>query len=153
MAPQLRAGTEDAAASICALLQSAGLPTEDLTTSNPQFVIAYDTGRIVAVGALQAFGVSALLRSVAVAHHLRGTGLGRIVVRDLERIAGLDGVEQLFLLTQTAQRFFEHQGYRVIDRQSVPQNVQGSAEFRTLCPASAVCMAKELMQRGPSGPS
>jgi protein-tyrosine-phosphatase len=71
-----------------------------------------------------------------------------MVVRDLERVAALDRIEQLFLLTQTAQRFFEHQGYRVIDRQSVPRDVQGSAEFRSLCPASAVCMAKDLTQRG-----
>jgi amino-acid N-acetyltransferase len=148
MLPQLRAGADGDTASICALLERAGLPTDDLLTSNPQFVIAYDTDRIVAVGALQPFGSRALLRSVAVAHDRRGTGLGRMVVRDLERVAALDRIEQLFLLTQTAQRFFEHQGYRVIDRQSVPRDVQGSAEFRSLCPASAVCMAKDLTQRG-----
>jgi hypothetical protein len=48
------------------------------------------------------------------------------------------------LLTQTAKRFFEHQGYRVIDRGEAPKDVQGSEEFRVLCPASATCMAKTL---------
>jgi len=148
MAPQLRAGTERDAAGIRALLESAGLPTDDLLTSNPKFVVACEDDRVVATGALQRFGASALLRSVVVAADVRGLGLGRIIVRDLERVAQLDRVEQLFLLTQTAQRFFEHQGYRVIDRQSVRQDVQGSAEFRSLCPASAVCMAKGLTQRG-----
>jgi len=117
MAPQLRAGTERDAAGIRALLESAGLPTDDLLTSNPKFVVACEDDRVVATGALQRFGASALLRSVVVAADVRGLGLGRIIVRDLERVAQLDRVEQLFLLTQTAQRFFEHQGYRVIDRQ------------------------------------
>jgi hypothetical protein len=32
----------------------------------------------------------------------------------------------------------------VIERIDVPQDVQGSEEFRSLCPASAVCMMKRL---------
>jgi amino-acid N-acetyltransferase len=147
MSSQLRAGTVQDAASIRALLESAGLPTDDLLTSNPLFVVACDNDRVIATGALQRFGTSALLRSVVVAPDLRGSGLGRTIVQDLERLAQSSRIEQVFLLTQTAQRFFEHRGYRVTDRQSVPHDVQGSAELRSLCPASAVCMAKTLTQR------
>jgi len=43
-----------------------------------------------------------------------------------------------------AQRFFEHQGYGAIERQSVPQAVQQAEEFRSLCPTSATCMSKTL---------
>jgi GNAT superfamily N-acetyltransferase len=82
--PQLRAGTEGDAASIQALLESSGLPTDDLLSSNPRFVVACDNDRVVAAGALQSFGSSALLRSVAVAPKWRGAGLGRTIVRDLE---------------------------------------------------------------------
>ena len=144
MTSKLRPGTDQDTASIRVLLESAGLPTDDLLTSNPLFVVACDSNRVVAAGALQRFGLSALLRSVVVASDLRGSGLGRSVVRDLERVAREGGIAQLLLLTQTAERFFEHQDYRVIDRQSVPEDVQGSAEFRSLCPASATCMAKTL---------
>jgi amino-acid N-acetyltransferase len=145
MTSKLRLGTDQDTASIRVLLESAGLPTDDLLTSNPQFVVACDNDRVVAIGALERFGASALLRSVVVASDLRGSGLGRSIVQELERVARAVGIAQLFLLTQTAQRFFEHQDYRVIDRQSVPQDVQGSAEFRSLCPASATCMAKTLV--------
>jgi amino-acid N-acetyltransferase len=144
MTTQLRAGTEVDVPSIRALLEGAGLPTDDLLTANPQFVVACDNDRVIATGALQGFGTSALLRSVVVVSDRRGSGLGRSIVHDLERVAREGGIAQLFLLTQTAQRFFERQGYRVSDRQSVPQDVQGSAEFRSLCPASATCMAKIL---------
>jgi amino-acid N-acetyltransferase len=144
MTSKLRPGTDQDTASIRVLLERAGLPTDDLLTSNPLFVVACDNDRVIGTGALQRFGISALLRSVAVAADLRGSGLGRSIVRELERVARAAGIARLFLLTQTAQRFFEHQDYRVIDRQSVPQDVQGSAEFRLLCPASATCMAKTL---------
>jgi hypothetical protein len=36
-------------------------------------------------------------------------------------------------------------GIRVTERQTVPESVRANAEFRSLCPASAVCMAKNLV--------
>jgi len=132
------------AAGIWELLESSGLPTADLIASEPQFVIAYDGPRIVATGALQRFGPSALLRSVAVAEDVRGRGLGRQIVGQLERLARFSDITLLILLTQTAKRFFERQGYIVVERDSVPPDVQRSEEFRSLCPGSAVCMAKSI---------
>jgi len=129
---------------ICALLESADLPTSDLTTARPQFLVAFEGSQIVAAGALQRFGQSALLRSVVVAPELRGSGLGRLMVRELERTALAAGIGQLILLTQTATSFFEQLRYRVIDRQDAPADMQQGEEFRTLCPASASCMAKAL---------
>ena len=117
-------------------------PNGDVGTTTPD---CNERGEaIVAAGALQRFASSALLRSVAVASHRRGTGLGRILVEDLERIGRAARIKQLILLTETAKPFFERQGYRVIERDEVPQDVQGSEEFRSLCPASATCMAKTL---------
>lgn len=143
-APQLRIATSEDTESIRALLENNGLPTSDLISSKPQFIVACEGETIVAAGALQRFASTALLRSVAVAPHRRGTGLGRILVEDLERIARAARIWQVILLTQTAQPFFEQQGYRVIERYEVPPDVQGSEEFRSLCPASATCMAKTL---------
>ena len=143
-APQLRTATNEDTQSIRVLLENNGLPTSDLSSAKPQFIVACEGGTIVAAGALQRFASTALLRSVAVAPHRRGTGLGRILVEDLERIARAARIWQLILLTHTAKPFFEHQGYRVIERHEVPQEVQGSEEFRSLCPASATCMAKTL---------
>lgn len=142
---QLRAGTAADAPHIHALLQGEGLPTEDLLNSAPEFIVACDTGgQIVAAGALQRIGQIALLRSVVVAPRVRRKGLGQRVVRELERVARAGKVKQLVLITQTARMFFERQGYRLIDRPSVPEDVQGSEEFRTLCPASAICMTKAI---------
>ena len=143
---QLRAGVAGDASSIRALLEVNNLPASDLARSSPQFIVACDEAdRIVAAGALQPFGESALLRSVVVIPELRGAGLGQRLVRELERIARTAQLKKLGLLTLSAQRFFERQGYEVIPRQAMPRALQDSDEFRSLCPESAVCMVKSLV--------
>ena len=127
---------------IRALLERCGLPTSDLDSARPEFAVIRQDGQVVAAGALQRFGSSALLRSVVVTPDRRGSGLGRNVVSELERLARAAHISQLFLLTQTAADFFARQGYRVVERSSAPKDVQGSEEFRSLCPSSAICMAK-----------
>jgi len=127
-----------------ALLERSGLPTSDLQSARPEFAVIREDGRVIAAGALQRFGSSALLRSVVVAPDRRGSGLGQAMVTELERIASAARISQLVLLTQTAAEFFARQGYRVIERGSAPQDMQGSEEFRSLCPSSATCMAKSL---------
>ncbi|MBV8911294.1 MAG: GNAT family N-acetyltransferase, partial [Gammaproteobacteria bacterium] len=74
----------------------------------------------------------------------RGRGFGRRVVQELERVALHHKIEHLVLLTQTASEFFRHEGYRTIERAAAPTALQESAEFRSLCPSSATCMAKIL---------
>lgn len=129
---------------ITALLTGSALPVDDLRTSSIGFVVAEDAGAVVGVVGLEAFGDAGLLRSLAVAPSRRGLGLGGELVEALERDACGRGLRQLVLLTQTAERFFAQRGYRVIARGDAPPAIQGSAEFRSICPASAVCMAKTL---------
>lgn len=129
---------------IRALLECSGLPTSDLDSVRPDFAVIREDGQVIAAGALQRFGSSALLRSVVVAPDRRDRGLGQTVVSELERLARTARVDQLVLLTQTASEFFARQGYRLIERSSAPQDMQESEEFRSLCPDSAACMAKRL---------
>jgi amino-acid N-acetyltransferase len=93
---------------------------------------------------MERFGAGALLRSLAVAPSYRQRGMGHQLVTLLEREARADGVEQLVLLTETVENFFRAHGYEVIDRRHVPEDIKQSAEFRSLCPATAICMSKLL---------
>ena len=137
------ASAEDLIA-IRALLERSGLPTSDLESARPEFAVIHQAAQVVAAGALQRFGTVALLRSVVVAPDRRRSGLGRSVVSELERMARDAGIGRLILLTQTAAEFFARHGYRAIERSSAPDEIQASEEFRSLCPASALCMAKDL---------
>ena len=129
---------------IRALLERSGLPTRDLESARPEFAVIHQDDEVIAAGALQRFGTSALLRSVVVAPDRRRSGLGRSVVRELERLARAAGITRLVLLTETAADFFARQGFRTIQRSSAPEDMQASEEFRSLCPSSAICMGKNL---------
>jgi len=131
-----------------ALLERNGLPTSDLLSGRPEFAVIREGDEVVAAGALQRFGSAALLRSVIVTEKRRRSGLGQSIVGELERRARFAGIKQLILLTETASAFFAARGYRVIERCTAPSEVQGSEEFRSLCPSSAVCMAKYLTAWG-----
>ena len=74
----------------------------------------------------------------------RGGGAGSGVGESLEDAAAAMGISRLVLLTRTARSFFEHRGYSVIPRESAPEAVRTSAEFRVFCPAPAVCMTKSI---------
>ncbi len=140
----VRAASEGDLVLVRQLLEAAGLPTADLNEARPEFTVLTEGGRIVAAGAMERFGSSALLRSVVVAADRRGTGLGSSVVRELERRARAAQIACIVLLTQTAPKFFTDQGYLAIERAVAPAEVQASGEFRSLCPASAICMMKLL---------
>jgi amino-acid N-acetyltransferase len=134
----------DDLARISALLEANALPTSDFADSRPEFVIAEEGSMLLGVGALQCFGDVALLRSLAVAEPRRGTGIGRELIRELERCASARGVRELVLLTQTAESFFRRHGYRNAERSGLPPAILATTEFRGLCPASAACMSKRL---------
>jgi amino-acid N-acetyltransferase len=131
-------------ARIRALLERSGLPTSDLESARPEFSVIRENDQVIAAGALQRFGSAALLRSVVVAPERRGSELGQAIVSELERLALAGRIGRLVLLTQTASDFFARQGYRVIERSTVPEDMQRSEEFRSLCPSSATCMDKNL---------
>jgi len=53
------------------------------------------------------------------------------------------GVRRIYLLTETADRFFPRFGFRRIVRDQVEPAVRQSVEFRSVCPESAVVMVRE----------
>ena len=131
---------------VAQLLQNAGLPTVDLVSAHKfQSWVIEEKGSILGVIGLERFGHEGLLRSLAVAPEYRKRGLGQELVARLEQDAQAQGIDKLVLLTETAQAFFQRLGYTTIDRAQVGADVKQSAEFRSLCPASAVCMRKALL--------
>jgi N-acetylglutamate synthase-like GNAT family acetyltransferase len=142
----IRRGERADLAAIRGLLERAKLPTDDLASApGLQTWVLEVTGDLAGAVALEgARSAARLLRSLVVAPPHQGRGLGQSLVARVECDARAEGVQQLVLLTETAQGFFGHLGYRIIERSAAPEPLQQSGEFRFLCPASAVCMAKSL---------
>ncbi len=126
------------------LLQSAALPAAGVEQWLPHFVVAEYDKDIVAAAGLELYADSALLRSVVVREDWRGSGLGRQVVDALLADARGRGIEDVYLLTTTADLYFPKVGFACITREEVPPTVRESVEFKDACPASATVMRRKL---------
>lgn len=127
-----------------ALLAEAGLPTAGVDESIDRFVVARAEGRLVGVAGLEVHGREGVLRSVAVDASWRGRGLGDRLTAAALGAARSGGLERVYLLTTTAERYFPRHGFRRVEREDPSPEVQQSVEFREACPASAVTMVLDL---------
>jgi amino-acid N-acetyltransferase len=131
--------------SVVALLEAEGLPASDLTEAHLQhFFFTGTDGAPSALVGLEIYGQDALLRSLVVSAVARTQGLGSALLLHAEEYAAAHQVRALYLLTATAESYFEHRGYRRIDRAEAPSAIQSTREFASLCPANSVFMIKRL---------
>jgi amino-acid N-acetyltransferase len=124
---------------VLALLDEAKLPTEGVADHLQSFFVADDGGRIVASAGLAVRGDAALLRSLAVAADLRGTGLGAAVLRRALHEAR-DRERGVYALTTTAEAYLSRFGFERVPRTSLPEPLFESRELQDACPTSAAVM-------------
>jgi len=131
-------------ADAAAVLAVCGLPSDDIEPFLEHFLVARSERGPVGLAGLQLLGDKALLRSVAVIASYRSNGLGSRLVRAAEQHARDAGVNELFLLTNDAQRFFARHGYAELSRCSAPAEVQATAQFGSTCCGAATLMYKQM---------
>lgn len=125
------------------LLQQHGLPVSDIDDDKLLYLLE-DGDKIIGTAGLEIFEDCALLRSVSVIKEEQGKGYGKVINDQIEKYVKESGINCLYLLTTTAKDFFDKQGYCVIKREESPETVKQTAEFTSLCPASAVVMKKRI---------
>ncbi len=126
------------------LLKDCDLPTDGLGDHWQSLFLARIEKRIAGCAAVELYGAEGLLRSVAVKPEYRGRGLGDQLTRRVLQAAGARGVSRVYLLTETAERYFLKLGFMPVERVDIPENVKESAEFSGACPDSALAMFLEL---------
>jgi amino-acid N-acetyltransferase len=127
------------------LLAACSLPNSDISEAKLRHFFGCGSERNPGgVVGVELYGDVALLRSLAVDETARGKGCGKRLVREVEDHAARSGVKRLYLLTTTAEKYFQSLGYARVDRESVPAPIQGTTEFSSLCSASATVMTKDL---------
>src|SRR6266566_34565 len=126
------------------LLAANELPLEGVRDNFSSFVVADDDGAIAGAIGLEKYGSVALLRSAVVAPEHRGSGVGRRLVEQLLERAEEAGIDELYLLTTTAEEYFPRFGFTRTTRAAVPDAVKSSAEFRGACPDTAVVMTRRI---------
>ena len=140
----IESATEHDLPKIRALLERLQLPLAGVDEHLPTMLVAREGDQIVGTAGLELHADGALLRSVAVEPTKQGKQLGHQLTDAALRLASAHGVNAIFLLTTTAERFFPKFGFEPIDRERVPSSVRESVEFRSACPASAIVMRKQL---------
>ena len=141
---ELRTAQADDLPEVLSLLRKADLPIAGVADAFSHFVVAESEGALVGVVGLELYGGSALLRSAAVEEGWRGTGVGRLLVERALDLAREKQIEDVYLLTTSAEEYFPRFGFACISRDAVAEGVRSSAEFQGACPASAVVMRKTL---------
>jgi len=129
---------------IRALLSAGGLPVDDVDEHISEFLLAKQEGATIGTVAAEYAGEAALLRSLSVAPSHRGQAVGARLLAALEASAASRGVRELYLLTTSAVAYFESHGFSRISREDAPSGMRGTAQFRTLCPTTAICMRTSL---------
>ena len=140
----IESATERDLPGIRALLERLQLPVAGVDEHLPTMLVAREGEQIVGTAALELYADGALLRSVAVEPVRQGRQLGHQLTDAALELATAHGVNTVFLLTTTAERFFPTFGFEEIDREQVPVSVRESVEFQSACPASAIVMRKQL---------
>lgn len=143
----IQKATEQTRAAVISLLQSQNLPSGDLPPVLENFLVAMEDDQVVGVIGLERYGSYGLLRSLVVHPDFRNRQIAEKLVQQLEETATATGIAALYLLTETAEKYFSKKGYTIISRSDVPQTMMQSSEFSHVCPASATVMKKELLHQ------
>ena len=127
------------------LLAEVSLPADGLEDQFPRaYAVLEEDGKPVGLAGLERYGRFGLLRSVAVSPRQRGAGGGAALVSDRLAAAGADGVESVFLLTTTADRWFTRFGFHSIERAALPPEIAASPEASVACPEGAAVLRFDL---------
>ena len=129
---------------LVSLLRHNSLPVDDLGGEAKKFfALVTATGEVAAVAGIELGSSDAMMRSVAVADAYRGKGLGRAIVRNLLADLRRKGVNAVYILTQSAEKFFAELGFSKVERSMVPKAVTETSQFTgTRCSSASAMMLK-----------
>ena len=141
---EVSAGTQTDLPRVIDLLNAAGLTTDGLMAVPTSLVVARVGGEVIGGAALEHYGAAGLLRSLVVSPDRRTSGAGSRLVAAAESEAGSLGMRGIYLLTETAQGFFDRRGYSLIGRDAAPDAVRSSIEWSEACSDAAIAMSKAI---------
>jgi amino-acid N-acetyltransferase len=125
-------------------LDECELPAEDLDAALDCLYVCEVGDERIGAGGLEQYDDVALLRSVVVDEAVRGERYGTAICTALLDRARDAGVEEVYLLTTTAEAFFAGLGFERTDREAAPEAIRETTQFSDLCPDSAACLRCRL---------
>jgi N-acetylglutamate synthase-like GNAT family acetyltransferase len=128
-------------------LLAAGLTTAGVRDQfGPSYVVAEADGTVIGVTGIEVHQDCGLLRSAVVVPTWRGRGVGEALTRDRIAWSRREGLQALYLLTNTAAGYFPRFGFARVERRQVPNAIGASREFAENCCAKATVMMLPLSE-------
>ncbi len=140
----IRRATHDDLPQVETLLKASSLPLDGVREALHAFLVAVADERLVGVVGMEYCGEYGLLRSTAVDVEWRGHGIARRLVEQIIAEAESRGIRALYLLTTTAEQYFPSFGFQKTSRDTVPDEIRATDEFRSACPEAATVMCCSL---------
>ena len=122
------------------LLAECKLPHSDIVPGKQNFIIAEIDRKIIGCAGFEAYNESGLFRSLGVKPIHREMKIGKDLLSKVIDLSKENNVNQLYLLTTTADVYFKKSGWKVINRNEVPDDILATTEFSSICPSTAICM-------------
>jgi len=129
---------------ICELLEIYDLPASDCKEHVSNFIVAEYNNKIIGVGGYEDCGDLGLLRSFAVRDSDKGHGIAERIFGLVKAKATVSGINQFYLLTETANKYFERLGFSPCNRDDAPSSITATKQFSELCPSTAEVMVLNL---------
>ncbi|MHA1968134.1 MAG: arsenic resistance N-acetyltransferase ArsN2 [Candidatus Hodarchaeales archaeon] len=120
------------------LLKLVDLPIEGVKEHFHNFFIVKKDKMTLGCIGIEIYENVGLLRSLAIHPSFQGKGIGQQMVSKIEEYSAEKGLHNIYLLTETAEKFFLKLGYQFISREETDTKIKQSIEFTTLCSSSPV---------------
>lgn len=128
---------------IGSLLNVCGLPTTGIQEKLSGFLVAHCTGVVGVIG-MEFSGESVLLRSLAVSHDRRNSGIASALVDQCLDQIRQSGCKEAYLITGTAEKFMQRWGFVKIYRSQIPEALLRHSGLDCACPSCSTCMKLTL---------
>jgi len=125
------------------LLTENGLTTDGVKENLNNFLVADHQG-IVGVIGLELSDTAVMLRSLAIDKEMRKRGIGSALVEHSLNIAQTGGRKEMYLLTNTADKFASRWGFSNIERSEIPKILIQSSALNSSCPDHSICMKLDM---------
>ncbi|MFX0085040.1 MAG: arsenic resistance N-acetyltransferase ArsN2 [Candidatus Hodarchaeota archaeon] len=128
---------------VLTLLNEVKLPKEGVAESFQDFFVIRKNSKVIGCIGIEKYGEVGLMRSAAIHPSFQGQGYGKKLVEALENYARDKKLVKIYLLTDTAEKFFIKFNYKVISREKANPKIKQSVEYTTICTSSPL-LEKEL---------
>lgn len=129
---------------ITELLRNSNLPIKGVKEILDNTFVAKDGSKIIGCSALEIFNTTSLLRSVAVNKEYQRMGIGFNLSNKAIELSKDKNIKEIYLLTETAESFFNRIGFYITSRSETPNEIQNSEEFSSICPSSASVLRLDI---------